>query len=199
MKLYHAPRSRSLRVLWAIEEMGLDCEVVATNFRDLPADFTALNPSRTLPVLVDGETVLTESVAILMHLADKAAPTPLAVAPGEAGRDAYLQFLILGEASLAAPLNALIATRFTAPDDQKQSFTTNVIEDGFARRLVLLERRLEGREFLAADRFTLADVSVGYALGLAAMIGLAEKTPKVAQDYLARLQARPAYIRATAR
>jgi glutathione S-transferase len=199
MKLYHAPRSRSLRVLWAVEELGLDCEVVATNFREPPPEFTALNPSRTLPVLVDGESVLTESVAILMHLADKAAPTPLAVEPGQPGRDDYLQFLILGEASLAAPLNAVVATMFTAPDDQKKNFTVGTIEEGFTRRLVLLEKRLDGREFLAADRFTLADVSVGYALGLAAMIGLAEKTPKVTQDYLARLQARPAYQRAAAR
>jgi glutathione S-transferase len=199
MKLYHAPRSRSLRVLWAVEELGLDCEVVATNFREPPPEFAALNPSRTLPVLVDGETVLTESVAILMHLADKARPTPLAVEPGQPGRDEYLQFLILGEASLAAPLNAVVATMFTAPDDQKKNFTVGAIEEGFTRRLVLLEKRLAGREFLAADRFTLADVSVGYALGLAAMIGLAEKTPKAAQDYLARLQARPAYQRAAAR
>lgn len=200
MKVLHAPGSRSLRVLWACEEMGIAIDTEAASFMAPTPEFTRLNPSRTLPVMVDDEVVLTESIAILLYLASRYGPTPLALGPDEAAYPDFLQFLIFGEAGLSAPLNAMIGTKFMAPEGQKENFTTGAIIEGFRRRCMLVEQRLEGREFLAADRFTLADISVTYALGLAAnVLGLGEQTPASVRAYYERMTARPAYQQAAAR
>jgi len=69
----------------------------------------------------------------------------------------------------------------------------------FHKRLVKVEQRLQAREFLCADRFTVADICVGYALVLAESVGLDDGVPQSLKDYRARLTARPAYQRAIAR
>jgi len=200
IKVYHAGRSRSLRVVWMAEEMGLPYEVAAVDFRaPRPPEFLALNPANTLPVMVDGPVVLTESLAILQYLGDRHGPTELVVRPDEPGYPEYLQFLMLGEAGLAAPMNAVIGTRFFGPEDQKDNWTVGMVIEGFARRLKLVERRLEdGRRFLAADRFTAADISVGYTIGLAEALELHDKIPDAVRFYRERLVARPAFQRAAA-
>ena len=199
IKVYFAPRSRSLRVLWALEEMGLEYEAVPASFREPTPEFLAANPTRTIPALVDGPMVMTESVAILQYLGDRYGPTELTVKPDEAAYPDYLQFLVLGEAGLGAPLNAVLGTRFFGPEDQQQNFTVGLVIEGFLRRLKLVDRQLaDGREFLAADRFTLADISVGWTVGLGGFLGLTDKIAPEVLAYHQRLTERPAYQRAAA-
>lgn len=201
IEVWHAPRTRSVRLLWALEEMGLDYELMACSFRDPTPEFLAVNPALTIPVLRDGDAVITESIAALQYLGGRYGPTPLVVGPDEPGFAEYLQFLILGEAGLAAPLNALIGTAFMAPEDQKRNFTTGVVVSGFVRRLKLVEERLApGRDYLAADRFTFADISVTWTLGVALnpLLGIEGKVPELLKAYHARMTDRPAYKRAVA-
>lgn len=197
MKIYHAPRSRSLRVIWAAEELGVPYETTAASFARPDPEFLAANPAGTLPAMVDGEVVMTESVAIMQYLGAKHGPTPLVVEPSDARYPDYLQFLLFGEASLAAPLNALVGTKFMAPEDQKDNFTVKVITRSYHRRLALVERQLQRGDYMAGDQFTLADISVGYALGLADMLELGELPPSI-DAYGKRLTSRPAYQRALA-
>jgi glutathione S-transferase len=197
MKLFHAPRARSLRVLWLLEEMGLDCEVTLASLIDPSPEFLAVNPARTLPVFIDGDVHMTESVAILQYLANRYGPTPLAVDPDDARYPAYLQALAFGEASLAAPLNALFATQFLAPEDQKSNWTADRLLQTHPSRLKLVELQLERGDYMAGDAFTLADISVGYGVGLCAMI--LNEIPASVAAYHQRVTARPAYQRASAR
>jgi glutathione S-transferase len=200
MIVYHAPRSRSVRVLWALEELGLDYETRPAAIFDPSEEFAGVNPSLTSPTLVDDGAVIVESGAILQYLAARHGPTPLEVKPEEEGFADYLQFLWLGEAGLAAPLNALIGTKFMGPEDDKRNFTTGVVVAGFLKRMKLVEARLAGdRPFLAADRFTLADISVGWTLGLPDFLDLGHKVSDTAKAYRARLTERPAFQRAAAR
>ena len=200
MKVFHAPGSRSMRVLWAVEEMGLTCEAIPTDFRKPSAELLAVNPTRTLPAFIDGDTVITESVAILIYLATRKGPTPLWVDPSEPDYPAFLQFVVFGEAGLSAPLNAVVGTRFMGPEGQRENFTVQIIEEGFLRRLGLLETRLEGREFIAGDRFTIADISTAYALLLGGdFLKMADRFPPRTTAYLERLKQRPAFQRAAAR
>ena len=201
IELWHSPRTRSVRVLWALEEMELEYELHNASIMQPSAEFTDLNPSITLPVLRDGATVLTESIAILQYLGGRFGPTKLVVGPDEPAFADYLQFLVLGEAGLAAPLNGLIGTTFMAPEDQKRNFTTGIIVSGFAKRMKLVEKQLaDGREFIAADRFTFADISVAWTIGVAMsdFLGIADKVAEVSKAYRARMIARPAYLRAAA-
>jgi glutathione S-transferase len=198
IKVFHAPRTRSLRVLWMAEEMGLPIGIEGVDLRAKPAALLAVNPAGTLPAMVDGPVTITESVAILQYLADRYGPTDLSLKADEPDYPAYLQFLLLGEAGLAAPLNAVIGTRLFGPEDQKQNWTVGMVVEGFVRRAKLVEQRLEGRRYLAGDRFTAADISVAYAVGLAQLLGIANRLAPHVLDYHARMAERPAYQRAAA-
>jgi glutathione S-transferase len=198
IKVFHAPRSRSLRVLWMAEELGLDYEVEAGSLFAPSEAFLAANPTRTLPAMIDGDTVITESIAILQYLAAKHGSTPLAPAPGSAAHPAYLQFLSYGEATLAANLTPLVRTRFMAPDDQKENWTVKNCGEVFLARLSLVDAQLAKGPYVTGDDFTAADISVGYALGFGEFLGLTEKYPPAVAEYWERLKARPAFQRAAA-
>lgn len=198
IKVFHAPRSRSLRVIWMLEEMGLAYEVEPGSLMAPSEAFIKANPTRTLPVLVDGETVITESIAILQYLGTKYGPTPLVPQPTDAGYAAYLQFLVLGEASLAAGLTPLVRARFLAPEDQKDNWTLKNNAETFIRQLGLVDRKLAGSPYLAGDHFTAADISVGYALAFGSFLGLDDGYSDAIRDYQQRITGREAFQRASA-
>ena len=199
LKIFHAPGTRSLRVIWLVEEMGLAYDLVEETFGRASPELIAANPARALPAIVDGDVSMSESVAIMQYLLARHGPTPLAPSADSPNFPAYLQYLIYGEASLSAFLNPLIGTKFMAPDDQKDNFTATVCRTVFKRRVAALVGRLTTSLHLAGEDFTAADISVGYALGLAEQVDLAGDYPAPVADYWARLKLRPAYQRAAAR
>lgn len=198
LKIFHAPRTRSLRVLWLCEEMGVPYETAPASFFKPSPEFTAANPLRTIPTLVDGETLMIESVAIMLYIMGKHGPTDLAPAPSDPDYAPYLQFLLFGEAGMAAMGNALIATRMVAPDEQKQNWTNDYLSKSLYKRFKMIGARVANSPYVAGDRFTAADISVGYVLGMADFVGLGDRVPQAALDYRARLEQRPAYQRAAA-
>lgn len=197
IKVFHQPRSRSLRVLWMAEEMGLAYEVAAGSLFSPSEDFLAANPTRTLPAMVDGDTVLTESVAILHYLGTKHA-SPLVPQADSAAFPAFLQFMSYGEATLAANLTPLVRTRFMAPEDQKDNWTVRNNAEVFLNRLKLVELQLGKGPYMAGEDFTAADISVGYALGFGEFLGLSDRYAPAVAEYWERLKARPAFQRAAA-
>jgi glutathione S-transferase len=199
LKIFHAPGSRSLRVIWLAEEMGLDYELIGETFGRASPELIAANPARALPALIDGDVAMSESIAIMQYLAATYGPTPLAPMAGDPGFPAYLQYLVYGEASLSAFLNPLIGTKLLAPADQKDNFTAGLCRTVFRRRVSALVGRLTQSPHLAGEAFTAADISVGYALGLAEQVNLASDYPAPVADYWARLKLRPAFQRAAAR
>ena len=91
----------------------------------------------------------------------KYGPTDLEVKSSEPGYADYLQFLLFGEAGIAAYGNPLVGTRFMAPDDQKTNWTASYLKGAILKRLQFVADKLEGRPYVAANRFTAADISVG--------------------------------------
>ena len=158
-------------------------------------DFLAINPAGFIPALQDGEMIMVESIAILEYLLARHGPNPLAVAPDDPAFAAYLQFLHLGEAGLAGPMNAVLVGRALAPQAERNARVTGWALETFHSRLGLVIQRLSNHPFLAGDRFTAADISVSYAL----LLGLRTRnyTPgSVERAYLVRTTTRPAYARA---
>lgn len=199
-KVFHAPRTRSLRVLWMAEEMGIDYQIEPASLMEPSEAFLAANPTRTLPVVVlEDDAVLTESVAILQYMAAQYGPTPLEVPQTSPEYPNYLQFLFFGEATLAANLTPIVRTKFMAPDEQKDNWTVQNAAEVFLRQLKLVERRLGQAPFMAGDHFTAADISVGYALAFGAFLGLGDKYPPKVAAYWEKLQARPAFIAAASK
>lgn len=198
LKIYHSQGARSLRVLWLCEEMGVPYETAEASFFKPSDDFKRVNPLRTVPAMVDGDLHMIESVAMMIYIMAKYGPTDLEVKPNEPGYGDYLQFLMFGEAGVAAYGNPLVATRFLAPEDQKQNWTATYLKNAIIKRLEFVGDKVGGKPFVAADRFTAADISVAYIVTGAKFAGIEEDIPASVKAYVAELQKRPAYQRAAA-
>lgn len=198
--LYTCARSRGLRATWAAEEAGAEIDLRILPFppRYLAPEYLAMNPLGTVPMLVDGDTRLTESCAIAHYLATRGRYTDLAIAPGERDYGEYLDYTYHADATITFPQTVYM--RFAIFEkDKGLSEAGHAYAKWFHKRLVKIEHRLETREFLCDDRFTVADICVGYALILAKSVGLDEGVPDSLKAYRERLTARAAYRRACER
>jgi glutathione S-transferase len=192
--------ARSFRVLWTLEEMRLPYELKILPFppRVHARDYLQLNPLGTIPLLLDGDTRMTESAAICQYLSTRYGPSPLAVKPDEPSYGAFLNFLHFGEATLTFPEAIVLRYSRIEPEERRQP---QVVED-YARffygRLRMAEATLSSSDYLCAGRFTAADISVGYALLLSHYNGLSEKLPDAVRAYWERLKTRGGFQRANA-
>jgi len=201
IELYHCHNARSFRALWALEELGLPYKLHMLPFppRVRVPEYLEQNPLGTIPLLVDGATRMTESSAIPQYLATRYGPTPLALTPDEPDYGLWLDWLHRSEATLTFPQTIVLRyTRFE-PDERKLQQAADDYTQWFFSRLKHLTRALEdGRDWLCANRFTMADICTAYALLLAKDLGLDYKfTPEIAA-YWDRATARPGYIAAQA-
>ena len=198
--LHHCLYARSFRPLWMLEEIGLPYELKVWPFPPRVHDkrYLAVNPLGTVPTLVDGETFMTESAATCQYVAARHSPGQLDVAPGEPDYGAYLNFLHQGEATLTFPLALVLRYARFEPPARRQPQVADDYAKWFLARTRSLAERVAGCEFVCAGRFTAADVSVGYALMLGEIVGLAGGYAAALRDYLQRLQQRPAHARALA-
>ena len=198
--LYHCPNARSFRVLWMLEELGVPYQLEMLRFppRVLQRDYLQINPQGTVPFLVDGDTRMTESVAICQYLASLHAPTPLNVTPDEPGYAAYLNGLHFGEASLTFPQTLILRYALLEPEERRLPQAAQDYAVFFSGRLRAIEKLLETQDFACAGRFTAADISLGYALLLAKVLGQQERLGPAVLQYWDRLSSRPGFARAMA-
>lgn len=198
--LYHCFNARSFRPLWALEEMRLSYELRMLPFppRAHTKEYFEINPLGTIPALLDGPTLMTESAAICEYLARKYGPTPLDVAPEEPEFGAYLNALHFGEATLTFPQTLVLRYSRLEPKERRNPQVAEDYARWFNGRLRAVARRVETHDYFCAPRFTMGDISVGYALLLAQDLGLdGEFTPAI-KAYWERLSSRDGYRRAQA-
>jgi glutathione S-transferase len=198
--LYTCAGSRGLRATWAAEEAGADIELKLLPFppRQAAPEYLEINPLGTVPLLVDGDTQMTESCAIAHYLAVRSGASDLVIGPDETDYAEYLDYTYHADATLTFPQTVFM--RFAVFEKHKGwSEAGEAYAKWFEKRLVKIERRLEEREYLCADRFTVADICVGYALILAGRVGLDARIPDSLKAYRERLTDRPAYKRAVQR
>jgi glutathione S-transferase len=196
--LYHCMAARSFRPLWALEELELPYDLRMLPFppRVFAREYLALNPLGTIPLMVDGDTRMTESAAIVQYLVTRHGPTPLAVGIDEPDFGAYLNWLHFGEATLTFPQTLVLRYSKLEPEERRNPQVAADYAKWFFGRLRAVEATVSNGETLCGGRFTAADISVGYALLLAERIGLAKDfTPAVAA-YWQRLQQRDGFCRA---
>lgn len=202
ISLYHCAGSRSLRCLWLLEELGADYELKAMPFppRFKAPEFLAVNPLGSVPYLIDGDVEMDESCAILQYLAGRYGDGSLEIAADHPAYGHYLNALYFGECALAGPQAVALRYRFFLPADQRQPAVADDYQAMVNERLAVLNaqlQRVEG-DFLCGDRFTLADISVGYALLLISHFKLDEAFSDEVRAYAQRLFSRPAFQRAAA-
>ncbi len=189
--------SRSLRVTWLLEEMGLPYSIRPVDMLAATPDpeFLLVNPGYFLPAMQDGAVTMVESVAIMEYLMARYGPSPLAPAPGDPDFPAYQQFLHMGEAGLATLMMIPLNSRYFAPESERDNWGAGLASEMVEKRMRIVRSRLEQSDYIAGDRFTAADISITYALHLGgnhAGVELGE----ACEDYMARTTGREAYRRA---
>ncbi len=193
---------RGFRVIWLLEEMGLPYKLRPVDLLagvENDPEFLAINPAGFIPALVDGDTTMVESIAIMEYLlaryGDKSkATTPLAPAPDDPAFGLYQQFLHLGEAGLGANIQVVVVSGFVAPQSERDNWGVRWALSQFHSRMKLVKRQLARAPYMAGDAFTAADISVTYTLNLAIRRGsiVLDETEKA---YMARVTARDGYKR----
>ena len=198
IELYHCVDARSFRPLWVLEEMRLKYQLHVMPFppRATTPEYKKLNPLGTIPLFIDGAVRMTESTAIGHYLAVRYGPSPLAVAPTEDDFGAFLNWNVFGEATLTFPQTLVLRYKYFESPERRQPQVADDYAKWFLARLRAIESALDGRDHLCAGRFTVADVSVGYALLLASTIGLADQFGPNVTAYWSRLQQRDGFHRA---
>lgn len=197
--LYHCADARSLRCLWAAEEASFPLELELLPFppRAFAPEYKAINPLGTVPGWVEGDMVLTESAAICERIAEG---TDLAVKPDEPDYWVYRNWLHRSDATLAFPLAVMIRYTRVEPPERRLGQAVEDYKAFFGGRARSIEAALaDGRQWLCARRFTIADICVGYAAFLARTLKAEDTLGPATVEWLDRLVVRPAFIRARER
>jgi glutathione S-transferase len=199
IRLYHCADARSFRPLWALEELGLPYELELMPFppRARVPGYRELNPLGTVPVMFDGDHRMTESAAICHYLGAKYGQTDLIVRPDEEAFADYLNFLVMGEATLTFPQTIVLRYTRLEPPERRVPQAADDYRVWFLSRLKAASAMM-GPRFVCADRFTMADISFAYALLLAQNLGLQEGFPAPVAAYWQAMQAREGFARAKA-
>jgi len=192
MKLYGLGPTRSLRALWALQELDAEFEFVRVNIlagENLHPDFLRLNPAGKLPVLVDGDFVLTESAAIVMYLAEKYGDKGLMPTDLKERAKAY-RWSLFAVTELEQPLWRIAKHTFLYPEDKRLPEDIALAREEFAAMAAVLDRHMDGRAFIVGDNITVADCVTAYVLDWGNENGLIDSFPNL-KAYLERMYARP--------
>jgi glutathione S-transferase len=191
--LYHHPYSRAANVIWMLEEVSAPYELrwvdIMKGEQKAP-ELVALNPMGKLPVITDGEVVVSESAAIGLYLADRYSAGKLAPTLDDPARGAYLRW------SLFAP--SVIEPGSMAKLQGWQFKPGQAGWGSYDEMLGAMTKAIDGKQWVLGDRFSMADVIFGGTLRYMLRFKLIESTPVFAA-YAERLGARPALQRADAR
>jgi glutathione S-transferase len=198
--LYHCDAARSFRPLWMLEEMGLAYELKMLPFppRVFAKEYLGINPLGTIPFMVDGEIRMTESSGICHYLGAKYGPTPLVLGPEEPAFGAFLNWMYFSDATLTFPQTLVLRYTQLEPEERRNPQVAGDYAKWFLGRLRAVEAATGNAETLCADRFTAADIVIGYALRLADNIGLSKDFGPNVRAYWQRLQQRDGFKRAVA-
>jgi glutathione S-transferase len=191
--LYFAPGTRATRIAFLLDELGVPWQKVTLDLAQREhktAEYLALNPNGVVPTLKDGDTVLFESVAIALYLADRYTDRGLAPPPDSPLRGRYLSWMVWSMTTLEPPIGELYVERLK-PAEQQSAAAQAATQQRFSAVAQVLEGELVG-PYLFGDTFSAADVMVGCVLAFAGMLGMLDGHERL-RDYVARITARPAF------
>ena len=188
MKLFWAPRTRSARALWMLEEAGIDydLELVAIGDpgREDPEEFREASPMGKVPALVDGDVRMSESSAICLYIADRYSPGELAPAVDDPIRGKFLYWLMY----TPAVVEPAMSEKFSGAE-------TNRFRSGwgdFDLMIETLENGIAAKNWILGERFTAADVMLGSSVVFLRLFKMLPDSPTLTA-YADRCLARPAY------
>jgi glutathione S-transferase len=192
MKLYGFAATRSIRALWALNELGAEFEFVPVNIlaeEHRHPEFLRINPAGKVPVLVDGDMVLTESAAIVIYLAEKYPDGGLLPADREQLAQAY-RWVMFAMTELEQPLWRITRHSWLYPEDKRIPEEIPIASQEFIAMATILDKHMAGRQFIVGDTITIADCVTAYLMDWANEYHLINEHPRL-RTYLDRMYARP--------
>ena len=199
--VYGMQKTRSTRVVWALEELGVEYQFHLVDLMKgvgQSAEFLKLNPYGKVPVLTDGDLVLTESAAICSYLGDQHPDSHLVPRPGTDERGQYDQWCFFAMAELEQPLWTIAKHKFALPAKKRVPEIIDVASWEFQRVAMVLSKHLEGCDYLVGDSFTMVDILVAHTLTWSRAFKIAHGI-ELLDQYQQRICARPAFGRARER
>ncbi len=202
--IYHFAQSRSIRVAWLLEEMGVpyDLKIIPRDqvkeYAQSP-EYQALNPLGKFPTMVDGDVTMIESIAIMEYLMAKHDPGTLRPDPTDSAFPAYLQWLHFGESGMGTYVIMLMAHTYLLPEEHRLPGVAQWAKAEVNKCLSFIARGLEGQDYLCSTGFTAADISVGYMLFLLKITRNFDQAPEILEEYWDRLMDRPAWDKVSRR
>jgi len=192
MKLYGAPPTRALRVIWLLNELGLEYEMRPVDIlrgETKDRDFRTLNPAAKVPVLVDGSLVLTESAAIQLYLADKN-PQSGFIPESVEDRAQMYRWIFFLVTEIEQPLWRIARHTVLYPEEKRLPQDIDLARQECVQMVAVLEQHMDKREFIVGDRLSVADFNAAYTLDWANEEKMLEGAPRL-KNYLKSMYARP--------
>lgn len=191
--LYHHPYTRAANTVWMLEEVGVPYELRYVDYAaggQKSPEILALNPMGKLPILTDGEVVVTESAAIGLYLADRYSMGKLAPGFDDPARGTYLRWSLFAP-SVIEPGSMAKVAGWTYKEGAAGWGTYDAMVES-------MRSALRERSFVLGDRFSMADVIFGGTIRYMLSFKMLQPEP-IFEEYAARLAERPALKRANAR
>lgn len=198
LQLYFAPFTRSIRIEWLLEELGVEHEILLRQFDRAAPGAGQDTPSGRFPVLCDGDTMLWESGAVVQYVLEKFGQGRLEPRIGSPERVAYLQWFHHAEGSAAPPINQIVGLTVYGDGAEKYAELVAGSRQSADRMLDAVEKAITGHSFLVGDAFSAADIMMGFTLWSARMLKLLGPRHSETLRYLRDLKTRPAFAKALA-
>jgi len=195
LKLHFAPNSRAGRIVWLLEELGLDYELnkMAFHPKDLKSDeHRERHPLGRVPVLDDGDVSIYESGAIVEYVMARHGDGGLKPAVDSPEFPEYLQWFHYCEGMVMPPINTIMVHSVLLPPERRNPETLAQAQRLLSRAVVPVDEALEGREYLVGN-FTAADIMLGHSIFMANRLGQVPDEMANLKAYIARIDARPAF------
>lgn len=201
LTIYGAPNTRSLRILWLLEELAVSYQYHQINFmkgESRTPEYLAINPSGKVPVMREDDLVLTESAAILTYLADKHAGDNLIPTPKSAERAKYDEICYFAMTELEAPLWLMAKHKFALPKDKRIADIFPTASWEYEKACKLLSIKLAENSYVLGNEFSVADILVAQTLLWGESFKQTVSHDNL-QKYLERIKTRPALLAAKAK
>ena len=200
MKIYHAPNTRSVRIVWLCEELGLDYELEMFKLGDpsmRDPEYLKINPMARVPSLADGDVTIFESGAIVEYILTKHGGGRMRPNSDSADFPVYLQWLHYAEGMIMPHVNTLVVETILLPEDRRNPVNIDRARKQLTRMLGAVDQALGDDEFLAGE-FSGADIMTGHACTVAARLGADISDKPNVSAYIKRLNERPGLKKAFA-
>ena len=198
LKLHHVSNTRSGRIVWLLEELELPYELNQLEFSQESLkgpDHRARHPLGRIPVLEDGDITLFESGAIIEYVIARHGQGRLRPAVDDPAYPEFLQWFHYSEGMVMPPVNTIVVQTQLLAEDRRNPEVLRQAQKLLNRSLGPINEALTGREYLVGD-FTCADIQLGHAIFMSGRLGCVDDSMTAIQDYLARIEARPAFRKA---